>query len=411
MRLFRISSHVISRQNVIRALGTKTTSDFHIGTEGSLVMRCRDTTGIVSQVTGCIVAHCSNLTSVDMHIEKQANPEDGSDVFLCRFGLQEAPHHQHAAFERDLAALVAQYDAASASLVARNGRRVDFRGRTRGAAEAASEGFAVGRSGAADAAAATWRVVRASGPPRVGVFVSKTEHCVLELLRRVRASELRVHVPFVLGNHPPSRHLAAALDESRIPFYHVPTEAAAGPVAAPNADDRGEAAPATTAGGEAASTSQWRPWEAAVCRVLEAPGHDTDCLVLARYMRVLSAPFLRWYEAGGGAGGGAGCGGFGGRPVVNIHHGLLPSFKGAAPYAQAHRAGVKLIGATAHFVTEQLDEGPIIEQQVRVVSHRDDYRALRLKSQTLEAAALADAVQYVATNRVARVGGRVVVFA
>jgi formyltetrahydrofolate deformylase len=97
--------------------------------------------------------------------------------------------------------------------------------------------------------------------------------------------------------------------------------------------------------------------------------------------------------------------------VVNIHHGLLPSFKGAAPYAQAHRAGVKLIGATAHFVTEQLDEGPIIEQQVRVVSHRDDYRALRLKSQTLEAAALADAVQYVATNRVARVGGRVVVFA
>lgn len=303
--------------------------------------------------------------------------------------------------------------------MSRDGRRVDFRSQ---ALESGREGgsgvAAAGRGGgggevAADQgiqgstepnSAATMRVVRESGLPRAGIFVSKTEHCILELLQRMRTGDLPLSMPQVVSNHPASMHLAAVLDQSNIPFYHVPTDASP-----PLATSSSEFAAKTRANESAALNQEqdtaplpWRPWELAAKPVLEMPGHETDFLVLARYMRVLSGPFLKWYGTSGP--------GFGNRPVLNIPHGLLPSFKGAAPYAQAHKAGVKLIGATAHFVTEQLDEGPIVEQQVRTVSHRDDYQSLRLKSQTLEAAALADAVQYVAQNRVAQVGGRVVVF-
>ena len=342
-------------------------------------MRCRDVPGIVSKVTDCIVSHGTNLTSVDMHIEKNPHSEDGSDVFLCRFGMEKQKRTN--AFESDFVSLLAKFSDASASLKMLDGRRVDFRGPQR-----------IGNSAAGPS---LMQMVRDSGQsPRMGILVSKTEHCVLELLRRIRDGELNVSVPFVLGNHQPSSHLAAALQELKVPFYHVPT-------------------PPPTAGGAGlvSEGGAWKPWEAAIKDVLEAPGHETDFLVLARYMRVLSGGFLSWYEAGGGGGAGAdGCGSFVvKRPIVNIHHGLLPSFKGAAPYAQAHKAGVKLIGATAHFVTEELDEGPIIEQQVRQVSHRDTLLTLRLKSQTLEAAALADAVRYLVQNRVLRVGGRVVV--
>ena len=112
-------------------------------------------------------------------------------------------------------------------------------------------------------------------------------------------------------------------------------------------------------------------------------------------MRILSPKFLAWY---------------GPRPIINIHHGLLPSFKGSNPYRQAHDAGVKLVGATAHFVTEELDEGPIIEQRVARIGHGSTVRDLRIRSETLEANALHDAVRYYAENRVARVGGRTVVF-
>lgn len=416
MYRLRQLSPVISTRGSIRALSAQPTGKkSKRGLEGSLVMKCRDTAGIVSKVTDCIVTHCSNLKSVDMHLEKQANP-DGSDVFLCRFGLELAMHHRPVAFEHDLAALIAQFDNASASLVSRDGRRVDFRSyalETGGNGEGDGDGgisihgteaSAVNQvldGSAAAIPAANMRVVRERGLPRAGIFVSKTEHCVLELLQRMRTGDLPLVVPYVISNHPASQHLAAALEQSQIPFYHVSTDATP-PLASSSTDAHLLANDALCRGAKQAATLPWRPWELAAKPVLDLPGHETDFLILARYMRVLSGPFLKWYETSGP--------GFGHRPVLNIHHGLLPSFKGAAPYAQAHKAGVKLIGATAHFVTEQLDEGPIVEQQVRTVSHRDDYQSLRLKSQTLEAAALADAVQYVAQNRIAQVGGRVVVF-
>ena len=120
----------------------------------------------------------------------------------------------------------------------------------------------------------------------------------------------------------------------------------------------------------------------------------TDCLVLARYMQVLTGDFLRAY----------------GRDVINIHHSFLPSFKGARPYEQAWERGVKVIGATAHFVSEGLDEGPIIEQQVLRVSHRDDAEALKRKGRTLEQLALASALEAYARRRVFRHGIRTIVF-
>jgi len=376
------------------------------GLKGSLVVKCRDATGIVSRITDCIVSHRTNLTSVDMHIEAHANP-DGMGVFTCRFGFVQAAHHEPAVFEREFMQLLGGYSDASASLLTADGRRVDFRGlamtgsssggQEKGAVRGGGggTGAAAARPSAAAAPAgasegAEMRVVRGTGPTRVGICVSKTEHCVLELLRRHRDSELAVHIPFVLGNHEPSAHLAGALEEQRIKYYHVPTPAQGLPP------------------GEAASLSSvdWQPWEAGMRDVLTAPGNETDLLVLARYMRVLSSSFLRWYATDPGSA----ASGFGDRPVVNIHHGLLPSFKGAAPYAQAHRAGVKVVGATAHFVTDELDEGPIIAQHVRAVSHRDDLRGLRVQSQALEALCLADAVRDLVQNRVCRVGGRVVVF-
>ena len=132
----------------------------------------------------------------------------------------------------------------------------------------------------------------------------------------------------------------------------------------------------------------------AEARILELVSGTTDLLVLARYMQVLTGDFLRAY----------------GRDVVNIHHSFLPSFKGARPYEQAWERGVKVIGATAHFVSEDLDEGPIIEQQVQRISHRDDPEALKRKGRALEQGALAAALEACARHRVFRHGIRTIVF-
>jgi len=301
--------------------------------------------------------------------------------------LQQAHERAGADFEREFMNLLGQYYDASASLVTDDGRRVDFKGLLKSCDSSDQERDKASGTGGRDLAA-EMRVLRRTGPTRVGICVSKTEHCVLELLRRQRDGELPVRIPFVIGNHEPSGHLAGALEEQRIRFYYVPTRA------------KGQPKEATSL-----SSAEWKAWEGPMREILEAPGNETDVLVLARYMRVLSGNFLRWYADSGSSA----CG-FGDRPVVNIHHGLLPSFKGAAPYAQAHRAGVKVVGATAHFVTEELDEGPIIEQHVRTVSHRDSLRNLKVKSHALEALCLADAVRDLVQNRVCRVGGRVMVF-
>ena len=206
----------------------------------------------------------------------------------------------------------------------------------------------------------TLRVRRESDRRRALVMVSKYDHCLAELLYRHEQGDLALDIPVIVSNHPDLAPLAAA---HRIPFIHVPVS-----------EGTKEAAEATL-------------------RNLVAE-HRVDVVVLARYMQVLSGRF---------------CEDFAGR-VVNIHHSFLPGFKGARPYHQAYNRGVKLIGATAHFVTPELDEGPIIDQDVVRVSHArtaDDFVAL---GRDIERTVLARAMTLIAEDRVALVGQRTVVF-
>ena len=206
----------------------------------------------------------------------------------------------------------------------------------------------------------TLRVRRESDRRRALVMVSKYDHCLAELLYRREQGDLPLDIPVIVSNHPDLAPLAAT---HNIPFVHVPVSA--------DTKDVAEAA----------------------LRALVAE-HGVDVVVLARYMQVLSTRF---------------CDDFAGR-VVNIHHSFLPSFKGARPYHQAYNRGVKLIGATAHYVTSDLDEGPIIDQDVARVSHArtaDDFVAL---GRDIERTVLARALTLIAEDRVALVGQRTVVF-
>ena len=211
-----------------------------------------------------------------------------------------------------------------------------------------------------------WELHDTAVQPRVLIMVSKAGHCLNDLLYRRAAESLRIDVPLVVGNHPDLAPLAAA---HGVPFEHVPAGADAGD---PLARQRSEG------------------------RLLDLVSElGIDFVVLARYMRILS-PEL--------------CAKMTGR-IINIHHSFLPSFKGARPYHQAHAHGVKLIGATAHYVTADLDEGPIIEQEVARVGHAHDPAALAAVGRDLECVALARAVRWHLEHRVLLDGQRTVVFA
>lgn len=172
---------------------------------------------------------------------------------------------------------------------------------------------------------------------RMGILVSKQDHCLADILYRKRLGEFKVDIPLIVGNHPDCEEMARFYG---VPFYFV--------------DMKGQSK------------------EKAETQILSLV-KDTDFLVLARFMQILSKNFLDSY----------------GKDIINIHHSFLPSFKGAHPYRQAFEKGVKVIGATAHFVTEELDEGPIIEQMVERVTHRDSEKDLIRKGRNLEVLALA----------------------
>jgi formyltetrahydrofolate deformylase len=195
---------------------------------------------------------------------------------------------------------------------------------------------------------------------RALVMVSQQGHCLNDLLFRVETGALPVEVPVIVSNHEDFRQLA---QWHGVPFHHVPV------------------------------TRDTKPAAEARLREL-VDEHQVDAVVLARYMQVLS-PEL--------------CADFPGR-IINIHHSLLPSFKGARPYTQAHDRGVKVIGATAHYVTADLDEGPIIEQDFRRVDHRMSPAELAAVGRELEAMALARAVRWHAEHRVVLRGRRTIVF-
>ena len=194
---------------------------------------------------------------------------------------------------------------------------------------------------------------------RLAIMVSREDHCLSDLLWRWRSDELGGEVVAVVSNHPEHADQVASLG---LPYHHVPVEPG----------DR----------------------EEAEGRILELLGGEVDLLVLARYMQILSADFLRRLA----------------QPAINIHHSFLPAFVGADPYARAHERGVKLIGATAHYVTEELDAGPIIDQDVTRVSHRDEVDDLMRIGRDIERLVLARAVKAHLDDRVLLDGDRTIVF-
>ncbi|MGP2442219.1 formyltetrahydrofolate deformylase [Streptomyces sp. JW3] len=199
-----------------------------------------------------------------------------------------------------------------------------------------------------------------SVPKRVAVFASKSDHCLLDLLWRHRQGQLPVSIAMVISNHP---DVAEEVRSFGIPFFHVPSMGA----------DKSAA-------------------EAEHLRLLK---DNVDFVVLARYMQILSGDFIAQV----------------GVPIINIHHSFLPAFIGAGPYAKAKERGVKLVGATAHYVTEDLDEGPIIEQDVVRVSHADTAADLTRRGADVERAVLSRAVLWHAEDRVIRDGNHTIVFA
>jgi formyltetrahydrofolate deformylase len=212
----------------------------------------------------------------------------------------------------------------------------------------------------ADSFSMQWRLAQSGQRQRMIIFVSKYDHCLVDLLYRHKSGELACDIPLIISNHADNQAIA---DFFGIPYFVVEM----------TQDNKAGA-------------------EAKIRALLEE--HKPDFMVLARYMQILSHEFVIRYP----------------RSIINIHHSFLPAFVGARPYHQAFERGVKLIGATSHYVTEVLDDGPIIEQDVVRVSHRDTVEDLIRKGRDLEKVVLSRAVRAHVENRVLVYGNKTVVF-
>jgi formyltetrahydrofolate deformylase len=282
-------------------------------TTATLLVSCRDRTGLVAALSQFVFAHGGNIIDADQHAE--------SDLPGGMFYMR----------------LVFSVDA-----------------------------FLLERPGIADALNGLarhfdlrWRIAYSDQRPRVAVMVSKTPHCLYDLLLRQQLGELGGDIVAVLANHADLHEVAGHF---AIPFHHIPI----GPEREAGESVQGELL--------------------AALRI--------DVLVLARYMQILSPGFVaNWQER-----------------IINIHHSFLPAFSGARPYHQARERGVKIIGATAHYVTAQLDSGPIIEQDVAAVSHRDTVADLVRKGRDLERQVLGRAVRAHLDHRILVAGNRTIVF-
>jgi len=207
---------------------------------------------------------------------------------------------------------------------------------------------------------ANWQLHFSDEIPRIAIWVSRQDHCLYDLLWRQQAGELAAEIPLIISNHP---NLKSIAEQFGIDYHRLPIT------------------PETKAAQEAKQLDLLRQYR-------------IDLVVLAKYMQVLSPDFIAQFPQ-----------------IINIHHSFLPAFPGANPYQRAFERGVKIIGATAHYVTQDLDEGPIIEQDVVRVSHRDQVADLIRKGKDLERVVLARAVRLHLQNRVLVYGNRTVVFA
>jgi len=205
-----------------------------------------------------------------------------------------------------------------------------------------------------------WQLIANEARPRVALFCSQYLHCMADLLYRWHSGELACEIPVVISNHTNVKPLAGFYG---IPFAHIPVNPA-------------------------------RREEAESQQLQLLSQHRIDLIVLARYMQILSPRFVAHYPAS----------------VINVHHSFLPAFTGARPYHAAHARGVKLIGATSHYVTEVLDDGPIIEQDVARISHRDQVEDLVARGRDLERVVLARAVRWHLDRRILCYGNKTVVF-
>jgi formyltetrahydrofolate deformylase len=213
----------------------------------------------------------------------------------------------------------------------------------------------------ADRLGMTWRVALSANRPRVAILVSKYMHCLVDLLYRHDTGELACDIPLLIANHPDAQRWA---DFYKIPLHLIPV----------TKENKADA-------------------ERQQLQLLQ--DHKIDLVILARYMQVLSPDFIAAYPS---------------HRIINIHHSFLPAFIGGHPHQRAFERGVKLIGATSHYVTEVLDDGPIIEQDVVRISHRDTLEDLVQKGRDMERTVLSRAVRWHIENRVLLYGKKTVIF-
>ncbi|MBB4931218.1 formyltetrahydrofolate deformylase [Lipingzhangella halophila] len=280
---------------------------------GRLVVRGADRPGIVASVSSALAEQGANIVSLDQH---SSDPAGGRFFQRTEFHLPD---------------LSLRFGELEEALTQRLGTEQELE----------------------------FELIEAKRNKRAAVFVSRKDHCLLDLLWRQRRGELAMTIAMVVSNHP---ELGDAVRGFGIPFFCVPVE-------------KGRK--------DAAEKDQMN--------LLKG---NVDLLVLARYMQILSGGFLDEL----------------GVPVINIHHSFLPAFTGAGPYERAKERGVKLIGATSHYVTEDLDEGPIIEQDVIRASHRDSVEDLQRRGADVERIVLSRAVAWHCDDRVVRNGSTTVVF-
>ena len=205
-----------------------------------------------------------------------------------------------------------------------------------------------------------WEIYNAEDKPKMALFVSKYDHCLYDILGRYRSGELHCELPLIISNH---LDLKATADYFNIPFYHIPV----------TKDTKLEA-------------------ESKQLQLLEK--HNIDFIVLARYMQIISRRLIDRYE----------------NKIINIHHSFLPAFIGAKPYHSAFKRGVKIIGATSHYITEELDAGPIIEQDVARVTHTYSIKDLITKGRDLEKIVLATAIKHHIDRKVMVYNNKTIIF-
>ena len=276
-----------------------------------LLMYCPDQKGIVAAIAGFLYSHGANILHADEHQDNEAG------LFFMRVEWS-----------------LAEFDLPESDL------RKEL-------------GILAGRL------RMRWELAYSAERPRLAIFVSRYEHCLLDLLYRHKIGDLACRIPLIISNHSLTEELARFYG---IPFYCVSLDE----------------------GKEKAEQQQ--------LELLER--HEVELIVLARYMQILSPGFVARYP----------------QRIINVHHSFLPAFSGARPYHAAYQRGVKLIGATSHYVSEVLDEGPIIEQDVLRVSHRDQVSNLVKKGRDLERAVLSRAVQWHLEHRILHYAGKTVVF-